>query len=103
MIARNANEAMMVPMVRSSEVCFSESMESGGRFCECVWQESSFSRHRYVFICNLLHKVFTDFVLPIKFAKICLMFQRIVFLFNTAWPYARLAQCNLYIAELGHT
>jgi hypothetical protein len=41
LVARNANEAMMVPMVGSGAVC--------------VWRESGFSRREYVFTFNLLY------------------------------------------------
>jgi hypothetical protein len=55
LVARNANHAMVAPMVGSGEVCFW--LESGVRrsvLCWCVWQESGFSRREDVFTFNLL-------------------------------------------------
>jgi hypothetical protein len=52
LIAINANEAMVAPMMDLAEFAFGGSLKSGGRFCVGVWQISGFSRREDVFTFN---------------------------------------------------
>jgi hypothetical protein len=55
--SKNANEAIVAPMVGSGGVCvWRESGVRGSVLCWCVWQESGFNRHEDVFIFNSLYK-----------------------------------------------
>jgi hypothetical protein len=57
LVATNANEAMVAPMVGSGGVF--DWRESGVRrsvLCWCVWQEFGFSRREDVFIFNLVYE-----------------------------------------------
>jgi hypothetical protein len=50
LVARNANEVMVVPIVGSGGVCvWWESGVWRSVLCWCVWQESGFSRREDVF------------------------------------------------------
>jgi hypothetical protein len=57
LIARNANEAVVVPMVGSGGVCIWQ--KSGVRqsvLCWCVWEECGFGPFEDVFTFSLVHK-----------------------------------------------
>jgi hypothetical protein len=57
MVARNAKEAMVAPMMGSGGVCiWHESVVRRLVLCWCVWQESGFSRREDVLTFNLLQK-----------------------------------------------
>jgi hypothetical protein len=59
LVARNENEAMVVPMIGSGGVCVWR--ESGARrsvLCWSVWQDSGFIRREDVFTFNLVEKKF---------------------------------------------
>jgi hypothetical protein len=59
LVGRNADEAMVMPMVRSGGICvWRESGVRGSVLCWCVWDESGFSRREDVFKFNLVEKEF---------------------------------------------
>jgi hypothetical protein len=71
LVARNANAAMVVPMVGSA---FGGSLKFGVRrsvLCWCVWQESVLVVVD-IFTFNLVYKKIIKFILSIRFAKIML-------------------------------
>jgi hypothetical protein len=74
LVARIANEAMVVPVMGCGKVCIWQ--ESGVRWlvlCWCFLQESGFSHREDVFTFNLFFKeIFFNFVLSVQFAKIML-------------------------------
>jgi hypothetical protein len=57
-VARNENEAMVMPVVGSGGVCVWR-LEFGDRWsvlCWCFWQESGFGRREDVFTFNLIYE-----------------------------------------------
>jgi hypothetical protein len=61
LVARNANEAVVVLMVGSGDICIwrnSGVWSQAVVLCWCFWQETGFSRHEDGFTLNLLKKTF---------------------------------------------
>jgi hypothetical protein len=70
LIARNANEAMVAPMVGSDGVCFW--LESGGRFCVGAFGRNLASVAMKMFAHLIYFKRNVIDVLSMRFAKITL-------------------------------
>jgi hypothetical protein len=57
LVARNANKAMVAPVVGSGGVCvWRESGDRRSVLCWCDWQEYGFSHRKDVFTFDLLYK-----------------------------------------------
>jgi hypothetical protein len=61
LVARNANETIVAPVVGSGGVCVWECGVRRSVLCWCVWQESGLSRREDVFTFNLVKGRFYKF------------------------------------------